>query len=84
MILLVRGIHRTFQKVVHLILLNNRLLKLRSTHATAGSAYSPLSNVNEESTARLCDSGLPDPDVCDVLITPSLQRDILEEAWARG
>jgi len=52
--------------------------------AERGSAYSPLSNVNEESTARLCDSGLPDPDVCDVLITPSLQRDILEEAWARG
>ena len=51
---------------------------------SAGTAYSPLSNENEESTARLCDSGLPDPDVCDVLITPSLQKDILEEAWARG
>ncbi len=50
----------------------------------AGTAYSPLSNESEESTARLCDSGLPDPDVCDVLITPSIQKDILEEAWARG
>ena len=52
--------------------------------ACLGAAYSPLSSENEERSASLCDSGMPDTDVCNVLLTPSVQQDILQEAWARG
>lgn len=38
----------------------------------------------EEQQAALCDSGLPDPDVCDVLQIPPVDMPILREAWSRG
>ena len=50
----------------------------------AGAAYSPVATESEDRRANLCDSGLPDGDVCNVLLTPSVKKDILEEAWARG
>ncbi len=39
---------------------------------------------DEESRARLCDSGLPDPDVCDVLPVPPRDSQVVSEAWSRG
>lgn len=39
---------------------------------------------DEESRARLCDSGLPDPDVCDVLPVPPRDSQVVSEAWMRG
>ncbi|KAK9822238.1 hypothetical protein WJX81_004024 [Elliptochloris bilobata] len=39
---------------------------------------------DEESIARLCDSGLPDPDVCDVLQLPPRDTEVVSEAWSRG
>ena len=50
----------------------------------AGAAYSPAATDSEDRRANLCDSGLPDGDVCNVLLTPSVKKDVLEEAWARG
>ncbi|BDA41032.1 probable magnesium transporter MgtE [Coccomyxa sp. Obi] len=38
----------------------------------------------EESTADLCDSGLPDPEVCDVLHLPPKETAVVSEAWSRG
>ena len=34
--------------------------------------------------ARLCDSGLPDPEVCDVLHIPPREAEVVSEAWSRG
>ena len=34
--------------------------------------------------ARLCDSGLPDPEVCDVLHVPPREAKVVSEAWSRG
>ena len=39
---------------------------------------------DEESVARLCDSGLPDVDVCDVLEVPPRNMEVVSEAWSRG
>ena len=39
---------------------------------------------DEESRARLCDSGLPDPDICDVLCAPPRDTEVVREAWSRG
>jgi hypothetical protein len=39
---------------------------------------------DEESSSRLCDSGLPDPDVCDVLHIPPRETQVFSEAWSRG
>lgn len=58
--------------------------KLSVSHSGAGAAYPQLSSDREEPNAALCDSGLPDGDVCNVLLTPSVKKDIIEEAWARG
>lgn len=52
--------------------------------AERGGVVPQITNASEESVARLCDSGLPDMEVCDVLLTPSVQKDVLEEAWSRG
>ena len=38
----------------------------------------------EEQQAALCDSGLPDTEVCDVLQLPPLEMTIYSEAWSRG
>lgn len=39
---------------------------------------------SEESSAELCDSGLPDPEVCDVLHIPPKETAVVSEAWSRG
>ena len=39
---------------------------------------------DEESSAELCDSGLPDPEVCDVLHIPPKETEVVSEAWSRG
>ena len=49
----------------------------------AGSVVSAKDSSNDN-VARLCDSGMPDYDVCDVILTPSVQKDIISEAWSRG
>lgn len=38
----------------------------------------------EEQQAALCDSGLPDTEVCDVLHVPPVEMPIFSEAWTRG
>jgi len=38
----------------------------------------------EEQQAALCDSGLPDTEVCDVLHVPPVEMPIFSEAWSRG
>ena len=38
----------------------------------------------EEQQAALCDSGLPDTEVCDVLQVPPVEMPIFSEAWSRG
>ena len=38
----------------------------------------------EEQQAALCDSGLPDTEVCDVLQVPPTEMPIFSEAWSRG
>lgn len=38
----------------------------------------------EEQQAALCDSGLPDTEVCDVLQVPPAEMPIFSEAWSRG
>lgn len=38
----------------------------------------------EEQQAALCDSGLPDTEVCDVLHVPPADMPIYSEAWSRG
>ncbi len=48
----------------------------------SGNAVSDYSA--EESTANLCDSGLPDPEVCDVLHLPPKETAVVSEAWSRG
>ena len=51
-------------------------------HAWSGNAVSDYSA--EESSAELCDSGLPDPEVCDVLHIPPTETAVISEAWSRG
>ena len=51
-------------------------------HAWSGNAVSDYSA--EESSAELCDSGLPDPEVCDVLHIPPKETAVVSEAWSRG
>ena len=48
----------------------------------SGNAVSDYSA--EEGTAELCDSGLPDPEVCDVLHLPPKETAVVSEAWSRG
>lgn len=38
----------------------------------------------EEQQAALCDSGLPDTEVCDVLQVPPTEMPVFSEAWSRG
>ena len=38
----------------------------------------------EEQQAALCDSGLPDTEVCDGLQLPPVEMPIFSEAWSRG
>lgn len=38
----------------------------------------------EEQQAALCDSGLPDTEVCDILQTPPADMPVFSEAWSRG
>ncbi|KAK9810218.1 hypothetical protein WJX72_006883 [[Myrmecia] bisecta] len=45
---------------------------------------SPYDSYDPERAARLCDSGLPDMDVCDFIQTPPVEADALSEAWSRG
>ena len=48
-------------------------------HAGSGPEYA-----DEYPIARLCDSGLPDPEVCDVLHVPPREAKVVSEAWSRG
>lgn len=54
----------------------------KSMSTWSGNAVSDYSA--EESTAELCDSGLPDPEVCDVLHSPPKETAVVSEAWSRG
>ena len=38
----------------------------------------------ERREAELCDSGLPDTEVCDVLHIPPRESEVVSEAWSRG
>lgn len=38
----------------------------------------------EQREAELCDSGLPDTEVCDVLHIPPRDSEVVSEAWSRG
>ena len=60
------------------------LKRVSFTMICAGAAYSPVATESEDRRGNLCDSGLPDGDVCNVLLTPSVKKDVLDEAWARG
>lgn len=76
------GQQRNFLRDEHGAVKKRGSLTLSS--AEKGAAYSPVATESEDRRANLCDSGLPDGDVCNVLLTPSVKKDILEEAWARG
>ena len=39
---------------------------------------------DEQREAQLCDSGLPDTEVCDVLHIPPRESEVVSEAWSRG
>ena len=39
---------------------------------------------DEQKKAELCDSGLPDTEVCDVLHIPPRESEVVSEAWSRG
>ncbi|CAK0758335.1 hypothetical protein CVIRNUC_002612 [Coccomyxa viridis] len=38
----------------------------------------------EQRSSELCDSGLPDTEVCDVLHIPPRETEVVSEAWSRG
>ena len=52
---------------------------LADVHAGSAPEYA-----DEFPIARLCDSGLPDPEVCDVLHVPPREARVVSEAWSRG
>ena len=39
---------------------------------------------SEQRSSDLCDSGLPDTEVCDVLHIPPRETEVVSEAWSRG
>ena len=39
---------------------------------------------SEQRSSDLCDSGLPDTEVCDVLHIPPREMEVVSEAWSRG
>ena len=60
------------------------MLRYHSLTHSIAAGLATRSEDNDQSLAGLCDGGLPDNDVCNVLDAAPIDKAVLLEAWSRG